>query len=206
MNHTAKTKTPVFSAENGSILIDVHIETSDEFYNHLDPSPEDQKDLDEETELYIQNAVEDLTAEERKRAKIVLYLSSDLYRNVTGRRSMEQAVTANFAYRLTQELRKYEFALERGKRYLIRGLIFLVGCLLLSSILSRIFIGSEINLAFAQSFVIIGWVALWKPVEFYLYDRRDLLDDLEILEALSKIPVETRLWNRDMKDEALVLM
>lgn len=115
MNHAVKTKTPAFTAENGSILIDVHIEISDQFYNHLDPSSEDQKDLDEETELYIQNAVEDLTAKERKRAKIVLYLNADLYRNVTGRKNMEHAVTANFAYRLKQEHRKYEFALERWK-------------------------------------------------------------------------------------------
>lgn len=54
--------------------------------------------------------------------------------------------------------------------------------------------------------MIIGWVALWKPVEFYLYDRRDLLDDQEIPEVLSAIPVETRLWSRDIENETLVLM
>ncbi len=206
MNTPAKTQTPTFAEENGSILIDVHISSTDQFYNLLDPSPEEEKDLDEDTETYIRNAVEDLTPEERQRAKVVLYLSPNLYQNSITRNNMERAVSANFAYRLHHEKRKYEFAMWRGKRYLIRGLIFLVICLVVSSVFTRIFADNDINLAFAQSFVIIGWVALWKPVEFYLYDRRDLLDDLEVLETLSTIPVETRKGNSDIENETLVLM
>ena len=52
---------------------------------------------------------------------------------------------------------------------------------------TRIFADNNINLALAKSFVIIGWVALWKPVEFYICDRRDLLDDLAVLDALTTI-------------------
>ncbi|MDV0443894.1 hypothetical protein [Methanorbis rubei] len=206
MSLSAKMKTPEFSEENGSILIDVHIASMDQFYNYLDPSPADEKDLDEDTETYIQNAVEDLTAEERKRAKIVLYLGADLYQNVSVRENMERAATANFAYRLKHEKRKYSYAMERGKRYLARGLVFLVICLVVSSVFTRIFSENDINLALAQSFVIIGWVALWKPVEFYLYDRKDILDELEILEVLSVMPVETRRWYQGLENETLVLM
>lgn len=58
----------------------------DQFYNLLNPSPEEEKDLDEETETYIRNAVEDLTPEERKRARIVLYLSPHQYQNSNTRK------------------------------------------------------------------------------------------------------------------------
>lgn len=201
-----KPRTPEYAEENGSILIDVHISSMDQFYNLLDPSPEEEKDLDEETETYIRNAVEDLTPEERKRARIVLYLCPNLYQNSTTRKQMEQAVTANFAYRLYHENRKYAFALERGRRYLLRGLIFLVLCLVISSVFTRIFEQNDVNLALDQSFVIIGWVALWKPVEFYLYDRRDLLDDLAVLEALTAMPVESRKGTMTPENETLVLM
>ncbi|MCZ0862544.1 hypothetical protein [Methanocorpusculum vombati] len=201
-----KSRTPAYAQENGSILIDVHISSMDQFYNLLDPSPEEEKDLDEETETYIRNAVEDLTPDERKRARIVLYLSPHLYQNSSTRKNMERAVTANFAYRLYHENRKYAFALERGRRYLLRGLIFLVLCLVISSVFTRIFEENDVNLALAQSFVIIGWVALWKPVEFYLYDRRDLLDDLAVLEALTAMPVESRKGTTVPENETLVLM
>lgn len=206
MNTPIKSQIPAYAQENGSILIDVHISSMDQFYNLLDPSPEEEKDLDEETETYIRNAVEDLTPEERKLARIVLYLSPNLYQNSNTRKNMEHAVTANFAYRLFHENRKYAFAMERGKRYLIRGLIFLVICLVISSVFTRICEENDVNLALAQSFVIIGWVALWKPVEFYLYDRRDLLDDLAVLEALTKIPVESRKGTTTTENETLVLM
>ena len=206
MNTPVKSHTPAYTEENGSILIDVHIGSTDQFYNLLDPSPEQEKDLNEDTETYIRNAVEDLTADERQRAKIVLYLSQNLYQNSTLRQNMEHAVSANFAYRLHHEKRKYEFSMSRGKRYLIRGLLFLVICLVISSLFTRVFEENDINLALAQSFVIIGWVALWKPVEFYLYDRRDLLDDLAVLETLSTIPVESRKGGSDIENETLVLM
>ena len=72
---------------------------------------------------------------------------------------------------------------------------------------TRIFADNDINLALAQSFVIIGcWVALWKPVEFYLYDRRDLLDDLVVLNALTTILVESRKGDVAQENETLVLM
>ncbi len=199
-------KTPEFSEENGSLLIDVHISSLDQFYNSLDPSPEDEKDLNEDTEAYIREAVEDLTPDERKNARIVLYLGSDMYRNSSLRENMERAVTANFSYRLLHERRKYVFAMERGKRYLLRGLIFLMVCLVISNIVTRILDRNDITFAFAQSFVIIGWVALWKPVEFYLYDRRDLLDDLAVLETLTMMPVESRIWNKGLETETLILM
>ena len=77
MNIPTTARTPAYAEENGSILIDVHISSMDQFYNLLDPSSEEEKDLDEETETYIRNAVEDLTPEERKRARIVLYLSPE---------------------------------------------------------------------------------------------------------------------------------
>ena len=123
MNIPTTARTPAYAEENGSILIDAHISSMDQFYNLLDPSSEEEKDLDEETETDIRNAVEDLTPEERKRARIVLYLSPHLYQNSSTRKNMEKAVTANFAYRLYHENRKYEFAMARGKRYLVRGLI-----------------------------------------------------------------------------------
>lgn len=206
MNIPVKSQVPAYIQENGSILIDVHISSMDQFYNQLDPSPEEEKDLNEETETYIRNAVEDLTPKERKRARVVLYLSPNQYQNTTTRGNMERAVTANFAYRLYHENRKYAFTMERGRRYLIRGLIFLVACLVISSVLTRIFADNDINLALAQSFVIIGWVALWKPVEFYLYDRRDLLDDLAVLDALTTMPVESRKGDAAQENETLVLM
>ena len=49
----------------------------DQFYNYLDPSQEEEKDLNEEMETYIRNAVEELTPEERKLAKVVFVSESE---------------------------------------------------------------------------------------------------------------------------------
>jgi hypothetical protein len=55
-----------------------------------------------------------------------------------------------------------------------------------------IFEENDIYLALVQSFAVIGLVALWKPIAFYLHDRRNFLDDLAVLEAPETVPFEPR--------------
>ena len=40
--------------------------------------------------------------------------------------------------------------------------------------------------------MVIGWVALWRPVEMYLYDWWPLRRESRLLERLSRMPVSLR--------------
>ena len=77
MSIPVKSQVPAYIQENGSILINVHIRSMDQFYNHIDPSPEEEMGLNDEMETYISNAVEDLTPEERKQAQVVFVSESE---------------------------------------------------------------------------------------------------------------------------------
>ena len=67
-----------------------------------------------------------------------------------------------------------------GRRYLSVGAPVLILCLFMSQ-LARSSLGSgPLARALEESFIIVGWVANWKPMETFLYDwwplkrRRDL--------------------------------
>jgi len=176
--------------------IELRIAHPAQFYNLLDPAPNDEKEINQATESYIMDSLEEMPNDKRSSATIILYLEQTLYDDEKARKDMEQAIHSHFALRLCSTHQKYKQAMNKGRRYLIRGLIFLIVCLIFSSVVTSIHNQNDIIYAIGQSFVIIGWVALWRPVEFYLYDRRDILDEKKMLSQLEKIPVETRRWDK----------
>ncbi|ABN07742.1 hypothetical protein Mlab_1578 [Methanocorpusculum labreanum Z] len=176
--------------------IELRIAQPAQFYNLLDPAPNDEKEINQVTESYIMDSLDDMQNDKRGSAKIVLYLEQTLYDDEKTRKDMEKAIHSHFAERVCSATLKYKQAMNKGRRYLIRGLIFLIICLIFSSVVTSIHNQNDIIYAIGQSFVIIGWVALWRPVEFYLYDRRDMIDERKMLSQLETIPIDTRRWDK----------
>ncbi len=70
-------------------------------------------------------------------------------------------------------LRKsYEKLERRGKRYLGKGVLFLVLCLSIGQIAHYY----EFPLAgiISEGISVAGWVAMWKPMEIFLYDLPEI--------------------------------
>lgn len=79
-----------------------------------------------------------------------------------------------------------------GRTSLILGLFVLVFFILLSVISSKIFSGT-LRDVFHEGFMIIGWVALWRPVEILLYDWWPITQERRKIRRLlaGKVTVET---------------
>ena len=173
--------------ENGETIIELKVTDPDEFYNPFDPSPAAQKDLRSETAGYI---LESLTGKEKK-VRFVIYLEEKLYRNSELSSGIERAVSAYFRSKQSAAKHRHLIEKQKGRRYLIRGLLFLIVCVVLSSLITT-FSENSIVYAVGQSLVVIGWVALWKPAEFYLYENRDLKNDISLMKMLSDACIEIR--------------
>lgn len=84
---------------------------------------------------------------------------------------------------LQAEFRNYDMLLRRrlkdnfrlGRTSLAIALVTLAGFILLSELASLINLGI-FQRAFEEGFIIIGWVALWRPVEILLYDWWPIYD------------------------------
>jgi hypothetical protein len=82
--------------------------------------------------------------------------------------SLKKAIKNHFSYKklLTEiELRRL---LYQGRRNLIIALVFLFLCLLTIRLLSTIE-ESVIKTLFSEGLLIIGWVAMWNPIDIFLY-------------------------------------
>jgi len=105
---------------------------------------------------------------------------------------VEGAIHHYFAYRVEHNRREFRHLMQDGRRALFTGLVFLGACLTLSKWMAGMGEGTVPSLA-RESLAIAGWVAMWRPMEVYLYDWWPLRRRQKILKKLSHIPVEVRM-------------
>lgn len=159
------------------VRIDIRIRELAQLFNSLDPSPFHERDLDDDAEEYIVSWARELPPE----LPICLAIHLPEAEAAKAReRGLETAISNYFAERSMRLDRDLRELFRIGWKYLSIGIPVLVACLLASQ-LARAGMGTgPVARAIEESFIIVGWVANWKPIETFLYDwwplrrRRDL--------------------------------
>jgi hypothetical protein len=68
--------------------------------------------------------------------------------------------------------KSYEKLRRRGKRYFVKGILFLTSCLTIGQIAH--YYEFPFAWVISEGISVAGWVAMWKPMEIYLYDLPEL--------------------------------
>lgn len=157
----------------------------DRLYNPLDASPFHQKDLDPDAERFIL----DWVAELPPRAPLSLVIHLDDWPDAAQRQSAVRGIGAYFEQGARRTRRELATLLRQGRLSLVIGLSFLGLCLLASEYLASVpdSLGSKL---LSQSLTVGGWVAMWRPLQIYLYDWWPLRRRLRDYHRLARMPIE----------------
>jgi len=180
---------PTFSDSSmAEAKIEINLSRLSQLFNSLDPSPFHERDLDQDAEEYIMGSAEEISRQGPLR--LVIYLPVDQLPK-TGAPDLGEAIHNYFAYREMHERRRLRLLFRDGRIALVSGLIFLFCCVLLRelAVSLRNAAASEIV---GEGMLIIGWVAMWRPLEIFLYEWVPLRRRCRILAELSRMPVEVR--------------
>jgi len=177
-----------YREEQGVALIEMRLDTLQQLFNSLDPSPFHSKDLDADAEEWIVGAYRELPAAKPARLLIWLPATEIALREAAQVRS---AINAYFAYRAEAAGRDLRQQFSIGRTSLAIGVGFLVGCILARQLVHSLGASPGHNLI-AEGLLILGWVAMWRPLEIYLYDWWPVRRRQRILQRLSQIEVELR--------------
>jgi len=79
--------------------------------------------------------------------------------------------------------------LQRGRTSLLIGLVFLAVCMAGREV-ALSFVPSAIQRILSEGLLIIGWVAMWGPLEVFLYGWWPIVGRRRILERLAVVDVE----------------
>jgi hypothetical protein len=157
-----------------------------QLFNPLDPSPLSEKDLDRNVEEFIVSWARELPP--RRELRLVVLLGTPLPAGYTVE-AIRQTVRHYFAYRAAIHRLDLRELLKRGRMSLLIGLSFLSACLLVARILLR-YSSTALGDIVRESLTIGGWVAMWRPMEIYLYDWWPVRQRVKLLDRLSRMEVE----------------
>jgi hypothetical protein len=173
--------------------IELNLHDISQLFNTMDPSPFHEKDLDHDAEEFILSWAREFPLHEP--IALVVHLA-ELPQGSSPQPLVEQAIHHYFAYRAKLNWMDFRHLMREGWQSLLIGLFFLAACLAATQAIGQQQSGTLLSLM-RESLLIGGWVAMWRPMEIYLYEWWPLHRRGRIYEKLSQIPVEVRLVMKD---------
>ena len=167
-------------------VVELRLDRLSRLYNSLDPSPFQEKDLDAAADDYIVGSAEDLGG---RPMRLVIFLPEDeLARSES--EHVAASIRHHFELRSRSERRQLRTMWWRARTSLVVGVAFLVICLVARHFL----VGSPSPIVhiFAEGLLIMGWVAMWGPLDIFLYGWWPIYARHKLLERLSHLEVELR--------------
>jgi hypothetical protein len=164
-------------SEASTDVIELRVDAIDQLFHTLDPFPFREKDLDKEAEEYIVGWARELPKDQPIR--IVVHLP-EAETKTERARDLGNAFSRFFDYRASALSRDINELFRIGRRSLAVGVTILICCFVSANIAAEYLGGSPVARLVEESFLILGWVANWRPLEIFLYDwwplahRRDL--------------------------------
>lgn len=166
--------------------IQVRVLTVYELFNPVDPSPMEQRALDTEVADWIEEWAEEL--EDRGPVTLEVYVADD---SAAGREEPATAgLRGHFQYR--------EWQLDRQLRRLLREgrISLLIGVIAMSAFTAASRLIGESDYTLVQiahdGLSVLGWVAMWKPLNIFLYEwwpvRRERRACQRLAEATVRFP------------------
>jgi hypothetical protein len=176
----------IYRREGGWHLVEMTLDQPAQLLNSLDPAPFRQRDLDPDAANYIIDAVRELHG--HTDVKLVVYLPDTSDRRAHGQ--LAEAVANYFRYQEQAARQKMRLTLRLGRASLLIGLLFLAACVAGAQL---VFTGEDVvSDMLHEGLLIIGWVAMWRPLEILLYDWWPLLQDARLYRRIAGMPVELR--------------
>jgi hypothetical protein len=155
-----------------------------QLFNSMDPSPFDDRDLDADAEEFILSWARELSHD--RELELIIHLETPLPADrATG---VESAVRHYFSSRAQMKQREFRQLMRHGRVSLVVGLGFLIACLLVSELFAKLGQGTASTII-KESLTIGGWVAMWRPLEIYLYNWWPVRAERRVLDRLARMRV-----------------
>jgi hypothetical protein len=181
-----ETQAPSSPPEAGTI--EIRLNRFQQLFNSLDPSPFHDRDLDQDAEDYLVDSADEYPI--KKPLTLVIHVPADQL-EPTAAAALPQAIHNYFAYRMNETRRRLRFFLRDGRIALVVAIAFLLGCILLRQLARAVGEGLVLQII-DEGLYIVGWVAMWRPLEIFLYDWRPIWRRGRLFAKLSQIPVIVR--------------
>jgi hypothetical protein len=167
-------------------VIDVRISDVRQPSNTLDPSPFHERDLDRDAEDYIVGSAEEFLP--GTALELIVRLPANQVEQAE-RTDLSRAICNYFSYRAEANRRRIRLQFREGRSALVIGLAFLIVCMLLRQLATSI-LEPALQQVLQEGLIILGWVAMWRPLQIFLYDWWPIRHYSRLYDKLARMPVK----------------
>jgi hypothetical protein len=167
-------------------LIEVRVSELKQLFNAIDPSPFRERDLDPDAEEFITDWAKEASPSATFGLAVYLDRPAGLP-NEPG--ELREAIHEFFRHRAELSRRRMRELLRRGRTSLVIGVCTLGVSLAVGNLVGRLFSDQFAGLV-QEGLLIGGWVAMWRPMEIFLYDWWPIRADATLADRLSVMPVQ----------------
>lgn len=178
-----------YRREAGKIVIDVVVNNSRQLFNERDPAPFRERDLDENFVTYVLSSVQEFPLKTDMKLRIFLRDESD---EAATKTVLREAIRGYFTYESRLAQAKIRERLKISRWFFLIGLTCLFVCLSIAQLLTSIESSFKFLPIVREGFVIVGWVAMWRPIEGILYDWWPFREQRLQLEKIAAMDVDVR--------------
>lgn len=171
------------ATEDGLERIALRLNRAAQLFNSFDPSPFHERELDRDADAFITGWLRDIGS---KAFAIDVVLPETEAANAET--LLGPAIRNHFQYRFKMAEQDLALEMRRGRMALILGLLFLGTCLSVRELIVNAgsFPGHSV---LQEGLLIIGWVAMWGPIEVFLYGWWPIVERMRLFKRLAGAPV-----------------
>jgi hypothetical protein len=177
--------------------IEVRVTELGQLFNAIDPSPFRERDLDPRAEEFIVAWGKDVPAD----APLALVVYLDRPAGAEAPTVLHDAIHEYFGARASDSRRTLRELFGRGRISLAIGLSCLGLSIGVGDAITTYWQGGGVAEMLKESLLIGGWVAMWRPIEVFLYDWWPIRAEARLLDRLAAMPVRIE-YPRDKQKDA----
>ena len=166
-------------------VIEIRVTELKLLFNPIDPSPPAEKDLEPRVDEFV--------LAQARSAKRDVCLALQIF--ISTPNSFEEASTvgtavrAFFRQRSLSASRRLNQLFSVGRTSLLIGSAFLAAAVTLATLVDRAIGTTTVGALVRETLVIGGWVAMWRPLEIFLYDWWPIRAERKLYDRLSGMRV-----------------
>ena len=169
-------------------VLDLYLADTRQLFNSMDPAPFRQRDLDPNAETYIVDWAQEAPANQS--LSLVLHLGDGS--TTEGEAAIvRESVREYFRRRALATRRQLQKLFRVGRYSLLIALVFLTLVIVIGESLASLVSRERYAALIEDSLVIGAWVALWRPLEIFLYDWWPIRAEARLFDRLSQMNVST---------------
>lgn len=165
--------------------IEVRVTEVRQLFNSMDPSPFKERDLDPQAEEFILS----WAREAPRGARLSLTVHVDRLADAMPEAVLASAINEFFRYRAEMTRRRLRELFRVGRVSLVIGLLFLTLAFVIVNLLRSVLSDLRFGGLLGEGVLIGGWVAMWRPLEIFLYDWWPIRREAQLYDRLGAMPV-----------------